>query len=97
MPLEKGKSESVIGHNISEMEKSGHPHAQAVAAALSTARESDSDPGEASGYGSVPGDYQLAGGQVGGLVAEPIPAGGQSRDAVSGAANIAAHDKKMGW
>jgi hypothetical protein len=35
MPLLKGKSE--IGHNIKEMEESGHPHNQAVAAALRTA------------------------------------------------------------
>lgn len=35
MPLLKGKKN--IGHNISEMEKSGHPHDQAVAAALRTA------------------------------------------------------------
>lgn len=40
MPLEKGKSKKVIGKNIAEMEASGHPHAQAVAAALSTARKS---------------------------------------------------------
>jgi hypothetical protein len=32
MPLLPGKSN--IGHNISEMEASGHPHNQAVAAAL---------------------------------------------------------------
>jgi|HubBroStandDraft_3_1064219.scaffolds.fasta_scaffold323610_2 hypothetical protein len=32
MPLLPGKDE--IGHNISEMEKSGHKHDQAVAAAL---------------------------------------------------------------
>jgi hypothetical protein len=35
MPLLSGKEN--IGNNISEMEKSGHPHAQAVAAALHTA------------------------------------------------------------
>ena len=35
MPLLKGKDE--IGHNVSEMEKTGHPHDQAVAAALRTA------------------------------------------------------------
>jgi hypothetical protein len=37
MPLAKGKSQKTIGHNIEEMEKSGHPHDQAVAAALHTA------------------------------------------------------------
>lgn len=35
MPLLKGKKN--IGHNIREMEKAGHPHKQAVAAALHTA------------------------------------------------------------
>lgn len=34
MPLESGKSRSVIGSNISEMEKSGHPANQSIAAAL---------------------------------------------------------------
>lgn len=38
MPLLPGKQN--IGHNISEMEKAGHPHKQAVAAALNKARES---------------------------------------------------------
>jgi hypothetical protein len=40
MPLEKGKSRKVIGHNIKEMEESGHPRKQAIAAALSEARKS---------------------------------------------------------
>ena len=34
MPLENGKSKAVIGHNIEEMQASGHPHDQSVAAAL---------------------------------------------------------------
>lgn len=38
MPLLKGKKN--IGHNIEEMEASGHKHSQAVAAALHEAGES---------------------------------------------------------
>ena len=40
MPLLKGKSNSVISSNISEMRKSGHPEAQAVAAAMRMAGKS---------------------------------------------------------
>lgn len=40
MPLKKGKSKKVIGHNIKEMELSGHPKNQSIAAALSEARKS---------------------------------------------------------
>lgn len=40
MPLVKGKSNATIGKNISEMEKSGHPKNQAIAAALEEARKS---------------------------------------------------------
>lgn len=40
MPLKKGKSKATISSNIREMRESGHPQAQAVAAALSTARKS---------------------------------------------------------
>ncbi len=40
MPLEKGKSRKVIGHNIKEMEQSGHPRAQSIAASLNQARKS---------------------------------------------------------
>lgn len=40
MPLKKGKSKKVIGENIREMESSGHPHKQAIAAALNEARKS---------------------------------------------------------
>jgi hypothetical protein len=37
MPLHEGKSKKIIGENIREMEASGHPHDQAVAAALHNA------------------------------------------------------------
>jgi hypothetical protein len=40
MPLHKGTSRKVVGENIREMQESGHPHRQAVAAALSEARKS---------------------------------------------------------
>jgi hypothetical protein len=39
MPLIKGSSKKIIGMNIGEMIKSGHPQAQAVAAAMSIARK----------------------------------------------------------
>jgi hypothetical protein len=40
MPLEKGKSRKVIGHNIKEMMESGHKKSQAIAASLNEARKS---------------------------------------------------------
>lgn len=40
MPLRKGKSSKVISSNIKEMQESGHPHFQAVAASLNEARKS---------------------------------------------------------
>lgn len=39
-PLKKGSSKETISKNIKEMEKAGHPHKQAVAAALNTAGKS---------------------------------------------------------
>ena len=41
MPLLSGNSQKIISRNISEMVKAGHPHDQAVAAALSKAHESE--------------------------------------------------------
>jgi len=40
MPLKPGTSKKTIGKNISEMEKSGHPKKQAIAASLNEARKS---------------------------------------------------------
>ena len=40
MPLHKGTSKKVIGKNINEMEESGHPKKQAIAASLNEARKS---------------------------------------------------------
>lgn len=37
MPLLPGSHPSIIAHNIREMQESGHPHEQAVAAALHNA------------------------------------------------------------
>ena len=37
MPLHKGSSKKVIGENIREMRRAGHPEAQAVAAAMHVA------------------------------------------------------------
>lgn len=45
MPLTKGSSQATISKNISEMIHSGHDRAQAVAAALSTARKARADGG----------------------------------------------------
>ena len=39
MPLQKGKSRSVVGANISELSHSGYPKKQAIAIALDTARK----------------------------------------------------------
>ena len=45
-PLLKGSSQGVISSNISEMRKSGHPEAQAVAAALNMAGKSNKSKGK---------------------------------------------------
>jgi hypothetical protein len=39
MPLKHGKSQKTVSHNIAEMVKAGHPHGQAIAAALNVARK----------------------------------------------------------
>jgi hypothetical protein len=40
MPLSQGASKRTIGHNIKEMEDSGHKKSQAIAASLNEARKS---------------------------------------------------------
>lgn len=40
MPLKKGKSKKTISENIAEMVRSGHPQAQAIAAAYHQAGKS---------------------------------------------------------
>jgi hypothetical protein len=47
MPLKPGKSQSTISSNIGEMINSGHPRDQAIAAALSTARQASAMGGQA--------------------------------------------------
>ncbi len=49
MPLKAGKSNEVIGQNISEMMKSGHPQDQAVAASMRKAGRKRKK--KAKGYG----------------------------------------------
>jgi len=49
MPLKHGSSQATISQNISEMSRSGHPHDQAVAAALNIARSGKAGGGEQNG------------------------------------------------
>lgn len=43
MPLKSGKSKKVIGTNIAEMIKAGHPKKQAIAASMRKAGKSRSN------------------------------------------------------
>ena len=56
MPLIKSASREAIGKNIEEMQASGHPHDQAVAAALETARRAKRAKGGKVHLGPVIGD-----------------------------------------
>jgi hypothetical protein len=49
MPLKHGSSQTTISQNISEMSRAGHPHDQAIAAALNIARSSKEQGGEQNG------------------------------------------------
>lgn len=40
MPLKSGSSKEVVGHNIAEMIRAGHPQAQAIAASYRKAGKS---------------------------------------------------------
>ena len=64
MPLKRGSSEKTIGKNIHEMMFSGHPHSQAVAAALHEADESkysDADLTDAYWAGHAHGSHESGG------------------------------------
>jgi hypothetical protein len=49
MPLKHGSSQATISKNISEMSRAGHPHDQAVAAALNIARSGKAYGGNSGG------------------------------------------------
>jgi len=51
MPLKHGSSQATISKNISELSRSGHPHDQAVAAALNIARSGKAHGGNSHGNG----------------------------------------------
>lgn len=68
MPLEKGSSQEVVGHNIKEMLASGHPRKQAIAAALTNAGLSNKY--EADSPEDVDPDYNRA---FLGFIAEKYP------------------------
>jgi hypothetical protein len=90
MPLAHGSSQQVISNNIAEMIRAGHPRAQAIAAALDTARRYGLHraAGGSTGAPSVP-TYQGAGQPGGaflptGLMAIP-QTGGYGIDSTTGA------------
>ena len=56
MPLAKGHSQKTISHNIEEMQDAGHPHDQAVAAALRQARKPLAEGGDS----GIPGGGRSA-------------------------------------
>jgi hypothetical protein len=62
MPLSKGTSQKTISHNISEMVHAGHPQAQAIAAALNTARHARAfgGPNQFTETSTGPMDYRKA-------------------------------------
>lgn len=64
MPLKSGSSQETISANIAEMVRAGHPQKQAVAAALSNARESRADGGEASAKTFVGPIHSLVAGRT---------------------------------
>lgn len=74
MPLSHGSSRAVVGRNIAEMAAAGHPRAQAIAAALATARR---HPRRAAG-GPAPTapTYQTAAPAVNAQGFVPVPQGG---------------------
>lgn len=72
MPLTHGSSQKTISHNISEMVHAGHPHNQAVAAALATARKTRAEGGTYTTTTTGPSAF------MGNLLHEKIPASNDS-------------------
>lgn len=61
MPLKKSGSKKAVGENIAEMEASGHPRKQAIAASLSNQRKyADGDMGGSKKKGSVAAGFSQA-------------------------------------
>lgn len=72
MPLIKSGSKAAISTNISEMEHAGHPHDQAIAAALSNARRYGAH--KAAGGFTMPYEEKLlARQQFHGFLHSPVP------------------------